>query len=201
MLELYLLEKVWPANLNLPAKKNIQRKVTCASAAVWRRLSSHETVSVAKLWVKSRLAWTPWITTIWTLLEPPPPSVLVTVSTAAPWLRANWLWLSSEAPLLADVINRGPSCSTCGVERFRVIPQRWRKKRDIHIYIVCLRYLTRRVQYSTQLTPFSCYQNYQQLVVQLVETDHKHQFYLMSGDKDKTWQLGRVRRCLQIITF
>lgn len=30
-------------------------------------------------------------------------SVLVTVSTAAPWLRANWLWLSSEAPLLADV--------------------------------------------------------------------------------------------------
>lgn len=75
MLELYLLEKVWPANLNLPAKKNIQRKVTCASAAVWRRLSSHETVSVAKLWVKSRLAWTPWITTIWTLLEAPPPQV------------------------------------------------------------------------------------------------------------------------------
>lgn len=72
-------------------------------------------------------------------------SVLVTVSTAAPWLRANWLRLSSEAPLLADVVNRGPSSSMCVVsnaQRFTVIPQRWRKKLDIHIYIVGLMYLT-----------------------------------------------------------
>lgn len=46
--KLYWIHAVWPATLNLPAKKNIIRKVTCASAAVWRELSSHETVSVVK---------------------------------------------------------------------------------------------------------------------------------------------------------
>lgn len=89
----------------------------------------------------------------------------------------------------------------------RVIPQRWRKKRDIHIYIICLRYLTWRIHDSGQYrihtarwpvghqkqTPFSCYQNYQQLVVQLVETDHKHTFYLMSielksNDNRRRWR-------------